>query len=86
MAKVAAVLTDLFEDIEFTSPRDVLVEAGHDVLVVGPKEGEIAKGKQGDAEIEIEVGIDDAKAEEYDALLIPGGFSPDELRADERFF
>lgn len=85
MAKVAAVLTDLFEDIEFTSPRDVLVEAGHDVLVVGPKEGEIAKGKQGDAEIEIEVGIDDAKAEEYDALLIPGGFSPDELRADERF-
>lgn len=85
MAKIATVMTDLFEDVEFTSPRDALVEAGHEVIVIGPEAGEIAKGKQGEAEIEIELGIADANPEDYDALLIPGGYSPDQLRGDEKF-
>lgn len=85
MAKVATVMTDLFEDVEFTSPRDALVEAGHEVVVIGPEAGETATGKKGEAEIEIELGIDDANPEDYDALLIPGGYSPDQLRDDERF-
>lgn len=85
MAKVATVMTDLFEDVEFTSPRDALVEAGHEVVVIGPEKGEVAKGKKGEAEIEIELGIADANPEDYDALLIPGGYSPDQLRDDERF-
>lgn len=85
MAKVAVVMTDLFEDVEFTSPRDALVEAGHEVVVIGPEAGEIAKGKKGEAEVEIKLGIKEANPEDYDALLIPGGYSPDKLRKDERF-
>ncbi|HLR89050.1 MAG TPA: type 1 glutamine amidotransferase domain-containing protein [Atopostipes sp.] len=85
MAKVATVMTDLFEDVEFTSPRDALVEAGHEVVVIGPEKGTTVTGKQGEAEVEIDLGIDDAKPEDYDALLIPGGYSPDQLRGDERF-
>lgn len=85
MAKVATVMTDLFEDVEFTSPRDALVEAGHEVVVIGPKAGVIAKGKKGEAEVEIDLGIKDANPEDYDALLIPGGYSPDQLRKDENF-
>jgi protease I len=43
------------------------------------------KGKQGDATVKIDKGIDDVKPEDFDALFIPGGFSPDQLRADDRF-
>lgn len=83
MAKVATVMTDLFEDVEFTSPRDAIVEAGHEVVVIGPEKGTTVAGKQGEAEVDL--GIDDANPEDYDALLIPGGYSPDSLRGDERF-
>lgn len=85
MAKVAAVMTDLFEDVEFTSPRDALLDAGHEVVVIGPEKGTTVTGKKNEAEIEVDLGIDEAKPEDFDALLIPGGYSPDSLRADERF-
>lgn len=71
-AKTATSMTDLFEDVEFTSPRDALVEANHEVVVIGPEKGA--------AEVEIELGIDDANPSGFDALLIPGGYSPDKLR------
>lgn len=85
MAKVAVVMTDLFEDIEFTSPRDVMLEADHEVVVIGPEKGTTLTGKQGEAKIEVDLGIDEANPEDFDALLIPGGYSPDKLRGDERF-
>lgn len=85
MAKVAVVMTDLFEDIEFTSPRDALLEEGHEVVVIGPKKDIIVEGKKGEAKIKVGVGIDEADPAEFDALLIPGGYSPDKLRGDERF-
>ena len=85
MAKVAVVMTDLFEDIEFTSPRDVMLEADHEVVVIGPEKGSTLTGKQGEAKIEVDLGIDEANPEDFDALLIPGGYSPDKLRGDERF-
>ena len=85
MAKVAVVLTDLFEDVEFASPRDALVEAGHEVVVVGFEKGTTVTGKKEKASVEIDIGIDEANPKDFDALLIPGGYSPDQLRDDERF-
>ena len=38
-------------------------------------------GKHGE-KVTVDVGIAEAKPEDYDALLIPGGFSPDHLRGD----
>ena len=35
--------------------------------------------------VTIDHGIDDVKPEDFDALFLPGGFSPDQLRADDRF-
>ena len=46
MSKVATIMTDLFEDVEFTSPRDALVEAGHEVVVIGPEAGTTVTGKK----------------------------------------
>lgn len=85
MAKVAAVITDLFEDVEFHEPKKALEEAGHEVVTIGYEKGETVVGKTDKTEVVIEVGIDDADPADYDALLIPGGYSPDKLRGDERF-
>lgn len=84
MAKIATVLADDFEDIEFIHPKEAYEAAGHEVIVIGKQEGQVVKGKQGDV-VTIMIGIDEADPQTYDALFIPGGFSPDHLRADERF-
>jgi protease I len=49
------------------------------------EKGETVKGKQGKSEITIDESIDHVSPENFDALFIPGGFSPDILRADECF-
>ncbi|MBH9967247.1 type 1 glutamine amidotransferase [Bacillus sp. V3] len=85
MAKVACLLTDMFEDVEFTDPEKALKEAGHEVITIEKEKGKSVKGKQGDATVPIDESIDNVKPEDFDALLLPGGFSPDQLRADERF-
>ncbi|KRN31201.1 type 1 glutamine amidotransferase domain-containing protein [Weissella halotolerans] len=84
MAKVAVIVTDLVEDAEFSDPVAALQEAGHEVVTIGFEKGTTVKGKHGLA-IPIDEGIADVKPTDFDALFIPGGFSPDQLRADERF-
>nr|WP_106781757.1 type 1 glutamine amidotransferase domain-containing protein [Lysinibacillus timonensis] len=84
MAKVATLITDLFEDIEFTSPKEALQEAGHTVVTIDKEGNKAVRGKQGEVRVEIDFGINDVKPEEFDALFIPGGFSPDLLRDDDR--
>lgn len=84
MAKIAAIITDLFEDSEFTSPKEALEAAGHEVVTVGLEAGQTVTGKSEDTEVEVAVGIDAAEGADYDALLIPSGYSPDKLRGDER--
>lgn len=81
--KVAEVVTDLFEDVELTSPQKALTDAGHEVVIIGEEKGKEITGKKGEKVI-VEVGIDEANAADYDAVLIPGGFSPDLLRGDEQ--
>lgn len=83
--KIATVLTDLFEDSEFTSPKEALEKAGHEVVTIGFEGGQTVKGKQGEATVTIDKGIDEVKPEDFDALLVPGGYSPDKLRKDDRF-
>lgn len=82
--KVAAVLTNLFEDSEFASPKEELENAGHTVRTIGFSKGETVTGSKGTTVV-IDEAIEDARPENFDALLIPGGYSPDKLRGDERF-
>ncbi|MFD1205729.1 MULTISPECIES: type 1 glutamine amidotransferase domain-containing protein [Sporosarcina] len=85
MAKIATVLTNLFEDSEYTEPADAFKEAGHEVVTIEKEAGKEVKGKQEKATVKIDLGIDEANPDDFDALFIPGGFSPDQLRADDRF-
>ncbi len=85
MAKIATLITDMFEDIEYMDPTRAFNEAGHEVFTIEKEAGKEVKGKQGDAMVTIDHGIEDVKPEDFDALFLPGGFSPDQLRADNRF-
>ncbi|GAY78801.1 type 1 glutamine amidotransferase domain-containing protein [Sporolactobacillus inulinus] len=84
MSKVAVLVTNDVEDIEFTSPKEALEAAGHKITVIEKEAGTELTGKHG-TKIPVDKGIDEVNPEDFDALLIPGGFSPDQLRVDPRF-
>jgi protease I len=81
--KVAILVTDGFEQSELLEPRKALDEAGATTKVVSPA-GKKAKGwnhKEWGNEVPVDVPLDSAKADEFDALLLPGGvMNPDQLR------
>lgn len=79
--KVAVILANEFEDIEYTSPKEALENAGFETEVIGDTANSEVVGKHGE-KVNVDVSIADAKPQNYDALLIPGGFSPDHLRGD----
>lgn len=83
--KIACILSDGYEDSEFKVPYDKLQAAGHQVTVIGATKGETLKGKAGKVSVDTDASIDDVGPSSFDALLIPGGHSPDQLRADDRF-
>lgn len=85
MAKIATLITDMFEDIEYTDPAKAFNDAGHELFTIEKEAGKEVTGKQGEVTLTIDQGIDDANPDDYDALFLPGGFSPDQLRADDRF-
>jgi protease I len=82
--RIACLLDIDFEDSEFRGPHDALQKAGHEVTVIGLKAGKELAGKRGKERVTAEKGIDQVSAGDFDALLIPGGYSPDHLRADRR--
>lgn len=82
MAKVAIVLGDDFEDVEFETPRSALVDHGHEVSVIGLEQGAEVIGKRGEVSYTIDCTADQVHPADFDALVIPGGYSPDHLRTD----
>lgn len=79
--KVAFLLTDGFEDSELTSPWAAVVEQGGVPTLVSPKEGSV-EGKNGHQQ-DVEVSSGDAGADDFDALVLPGGVvNADHLRLD----
>jgi protease I len=83
--KIACVLANGFEDSEFRVPYDRLRAAGYRVEVIGESAGEQLTGEKRSETTLTDLGIDDIDVEDYEGLLIPGGYSPDKLRADGRF-
>lgn len=84
--RVAILMADGFEEVEYTRPRKALDEAGVDVHVVSLKGGTVkawAKTDWGDT-YDVDTTVAKATADDYDLLLLPGGvMNPDELRQDE---
>jgi protease I len=83
MAKVAFIVDEMFEDSEFKVPYDRITEAGHEAVIIGLEAGKKLEGKKGDETITTEKSIDQVSASDFDALVIPGGYSPDKIRTNE---
>ena len=79
--KVACVLDSMFEDSEFQEPYNAFREAGHQVDIIAMEAGRELRGKKGRVTVTGERAFAEVRPESYDALLIPGGDSPDHLRA-----
>lgn len=84
--KVAIITENGFEEIELTSPRKVLEDAGVEVHIISPQTGKVKAWDHDHWSIELDVtkNIKDANPEDYDMLLIPGGvINPDKMRANK---
>lgn len=81
MARVAFIVDELFEDAEFRDPYERCKEAGHEPVVVGRAAGRQLTGKKG-MTITTDTGSAEVRVDDFDALVIPGGFSPDKVRTD----
>lgn len=85
--RVAILVEDGFENVELTRPRDALHAAGATTTIVSPCEP-VVHGWNGDekvGEVNVDVGIADARPLDFDALLLPGGvWNADALRANNK--
>ena len=84
MAKIAFIMDEMFEDSEFTVPYQRVKELGHQPVIVGLESGKKIKGKKGKETVTTEASIEDVSANEFDAVVIPGGYSPDKIRTNPK--
>lgn len=77
--RVAVLVEQLYEDQELWYPAIRLREEGAEVLLVGPKAGESYPSKHG-YPAKADRAANDVSADEFDAVVIPGGYAPDHMR------
>lgn len=81
--KIAVIVTDMFEDSEYTEPVKAFEAKGHQVINIGLVAGKTVKGKKEGTKVKIDKAVGEVTIDDFDALLIPGGYSPDKLRVDD---
>ena len=84
--RIAIIAADMFEQVELVEPRKALEEAGATTEIVSLEPGKIQGFNHYDKadKIEVDKTVEDVSADEYDALMLPGGVgNPDTLRTDE---
>lgn len=77
--RIAVLAEDLYQEMELWYPLYRFREAGAEVVVIGPKAGETYKSKAG-YPVTADRGAPEAAAEDFDAVVIPGGYAPDRMR------
>jgi protease I len=80
--RIACLLGSMFDDPEYQKPAEAFRQAGHEVIVIGVEAGKELKGYQGQVTVRTDMALDQARLQDFDALFIPGGYSPDRLRID----
>ncbi len=85
--QVAIIATDGVEQAELTEPRKALEDAGARTVLIAPKPGTIQAVQHGDKaeRFHVDLTLDTAQPEEFDAVLLPGGaLNSDKLRMETR--
>jgi len=81
--RIAVLVGPAYEDLEFWVPLMRMQEEGAEVTVVGLKAGETYMSKSGGLPVTADVAADDVSPDDFDAVLVPGGWAPDKLRRYE---
>src|SRR5699024_5530511 len=84
---IAILVTNGFEEVELTEPRKALEEAGATTFIISPELMTVSSWKHTHwgSEFEVDTPLDESSAQDYDALLLPGGvLNPDKLRTNGR--
>ena len=85
--KIAILVEEGFEQVELTEPKKALEQEGARAEIISPHTGRIKGWDKTDwgSEFSVDVPLAQARAEEYDALLLPGGvLNPDKLRMNDQ--
>jgi protease I len=85
--RVAILVTDGFEQIEMTSPREALEKAGATCVLISNVDGKVQGFKHHDKadRFEVELQLEKAEAADFDAVLLPGGvINGDALRVEKK--
>jgi len=83
MKNIAILIDQDFEDEEFSEPVEAMENMGHAVTRIGLKAGKKLKGKKDKVKTIVEKVAKNVTVNDFDALFIPGGYSPDHLRTDK---
>jgi protease I len=81
--RVAILVAEGFEQVEMTEPRKALEAAGAETILVSPERDKVQAFQHHDRgdSFDVQLPLDNALAEDFDALLLPGGaLNPDTLR------
>lgn len=78
--RIAILAEEGFEDSELIESLRAMKDAGARVVVVGSGSKESYKGKRGTTTIRVDASADKVKAEDFDAIIVPGGYAPDKMR------
>lgn len=78
--RIAILVEEGFEDSELIEPIRAMRNAGAKVVIVGTSSKGSYKGKRGKAIVTADATADKIEAEDYDAIIIPGGYAPDKMR------
>lgn len=79
--KIVVLVEDYVEEIELLYPRYRLIEEGAEVKVAGPGV-KVFRGKNG-YPIKADISFDEISVENFDAIVIPGGYAPDRIRRNK---
>jgi protease I len=78
--RIAILAEDDFEDSELTEPLRAMKDAGARVWIVGSGSKKVYKGKRNLAEVTVDTTADKVEANQFDAIIVPGGYAPDKMR------
>jgi len=78
--RIAILAEEDFEDSELIESLRAMKDAGAKVIIVGSGSSESYHGKRGTATIKVDTVADNVRAEDFDAIIIPGGYAADKMR------
>jgi len=81
--RVAVLVEEGFEDSELVEPLRALRDANARVVVVGSGSQASYRGKRGTAIVPVDTTADKVRADDFDAVIVPGGHAPDRMRMCE---